>query len=229
MTADGLPAGGLPPEDVAALAAGLRRYAPVDDSSVAAFAALMRPLALAAGESFRMEEDGGSRLAYVKSGVIRFYYVDEDGSEATRAFVRAGSFVAASDALFRGGRASFFAEAATDAALLVARGGFRAQGDAGIFSSPSMARLAIAIMEERLRAKDRRIESLIMDSAEKRYLAFLAENPDLPAVVAQKHIATYLGIDPVTLSRIRRKLRGHRGKSGPAGVMIERKDTGGKR
>jgi len=45
----------------------------------------------------------------------------------------------------------------------------------------------------------------LLDSAE-RYMQFLAQYPGLEKRVKQYHIASYLGITPVSLSRIRKKL-----------------------
>jgi hypothetical protein len=45
-------------------------------------------------------------------------------------------------------------------------------------------------------------------NAEQRYQWLLQHEPDLPERVAQLHVASYLGVDAVSLSRIKRKLRG---------------------
>jgi len=47
---------------------------------------------------------------------------------------------------------------------------------------------------------------LLLDDAPTRYLNFLAEYPALEPRLKQYHIASYLGITPVTLSRIRANL-----------------------
>ncbi len=52
----------------------------------------------------------------------------------------------------------------------------------------------------------RRIEELLYYSPEIRYNNLLAENPQIFQLVAQKHIASYLGIKPPSLSRIRRRI-----------------------
>ncbi len=48
--------------------------------------------------------------------------------------------------------------------------------------------------------------SLIRDTPEERYLNLMKENPDIIQRVPQHYIATYLGITPVSLSRIRNRL-----------------------
>lgn len=55
-------------------------------------------------------------------------------------------------------------------------------------------------------SKEKRERELPMLSAEERYRQFLAQYKHLENRIPQYHIASYLGITPVTLSRIRRKL-----------------------
>ncbi len=53
---------------------------------------------------------------------------------------------------------------------------------------------------------DQRESELLLDDAATRYLKFLAEYPGLVHRVKQYHIASYLGITPESLSRIRAQL-----------------------
>jgi len=48
--------------------------------------------------------------------------------------------------------------------------------------------------------------SYLSESAEERYLKLMKEQPDLFQLIPLKHIATYLGITPQALSRIRRRI-----------------------
>ena len=54
--------------------------------------------------------------------------------------------------------------------------------------------------------KERREKSLLTDNAETRYRIFLKEYPGFIDRFKHYHIASYLGISNVSLSRIRRKL-----------------------
>jgi CRP-like cAMP-binding protein len=55
-------------------------------------------------------------------------------------------------------------------------------------------------------AKDERIVSSLSASAQERYLQFLKTYPSLVTRVPQWMLASYLGVSPETVSRIRRKL-----------------------
>lgn len=77
-----------------------------------------------------------------------------------------------------------------------------------IIASDSEANKAyIWLLENSLAYKIRRENSFLIKSAAERYIDFKRENPALEKRVNQKYIASYLGITPVSLSRIRRALK----------------------
>ncbi|KMQ61662.1 Crp/Fnr family transcriptional regulator [Chryseobacterium angstadtii] len=53
----------------------------------------------------------------------------------------------------------------------------------------------------------RRVENLLCRSPEQRYHQLLLENPKIFQLMSQKHIASYLGIQPQSLSRIKRRIQ----------------------
>jgi DNA-binding MarR family transcriptional regulator len=57
--------------------------------------------------------------------------------------------------------------------------------------------------------QQRRIESFLFENAETRYLDFIKENPDLFNRVSLSYLASYLGIERQSLTRIRKKLAHH--------------------
>jgi hypothetical protein len=57
-----------------------------------------------------------------------------------------------------------------------------------------------------LAGKELREASLILDDAETRYLSFLRDFPNLEGRLKLHHIASHLGMSPVSLSRVRKKL-----------------------
>jgi DNA-binding MurR/RpiR family transcriptional regulator len=60
-----------------------------------------------------------------------------------------------------------------------------------------------------LKIQQKRIEGFLFDNAETRYLDFIEENPDLFNRVSLSYLASYLGIERQSLTRIRKKLASH--------------------
>jgi CRP-like cAMP-binding protein len=61
-------------------------------------------------------------------------------------------------------------------------------------------------LQNHIRQLQKRINLLLGASAEKRYLDFISLYPDLTLRVPQWMIASYLGITPESLSRVRKEL-----------------------
>ncbi|RZM08548.1 MAG: Crp/Fnr family transcriptional regulator [Pedobacter sp.] len=70
---------------------------------------------------------------------------------------------------------------------------------------PKMERFFRILAQNGFSLYQRRVNSIISRSAEERYLQFQQLYPKLELRIAQKHIASYLGITPVFLSIIRKK------------------------
>jgi hypothetical protein len=71
---------------------------------------------------------------------------------------------------------------------------------------PNLERYGRLVAEEVLKAQQRRIESFLFDNAETRYLDFVIENPDLFNRVSLSCLASFLGVERQSLTRIRKKL-----------------------
>ena len=73
-------------------------------------------------------------------------------------------------------------------------------------SGPAFERLGRKLAEHILVRKERKARSLMLQSATERYASLVAERPDLVQRVPQYHLASYLGMTDVHLSRVRRVL-----------------------
>jgi len=71
---------------------------------------------------------------------------------------------------------------------------------------PKFERVSRQIMETVFREQQEQMVSYLTDKPEKRYLKLLATRPDIFQRVAQYDIASYIGVKPESLSRIRKKL-----------------------
>ena len=166
--------------DVADFLARLRRDAPLDDADVAALSPHLRTLALPAGSAFLRCGEVAVDCGMILRGLIREYYPLEDGREVTRAFAGPGDYVGSlSDLLGRRDRLDALAPLGYSSAGVVER-----------------VYLAKAAREYELLALD----------AEARYRRFRDLYAALEPAIPLRHVASYVGVTPEHLSRVRRRL-----------------------
>jgi CRP-like cAMP-binding protein len=146
-------------------------------------------------------------LGFVLSGAFRVYYEDED-REANTHFIFANDF-AAEYGSFLNQTASRYSIQALAPCMLI-EFGFEALQEA-YAKSHGWERLGRLIAEAAYTRSRKRAESFLFLDGEGRYLQAIREEPDLFRQVPLYHIASYLGLERESLSRIRRRLSGKRG------------------
>jgi len=141
-------------------------------------------------------------IYFIRKGCARIFYY-KDGNDVTESFAFENSLLARVESLFTGRPSRKGIEILEDAELIAisALPVFKLYDE-----FPQVERLARKITEQGYVDTVNRIESLQFHSAEERYRQLLLEAPDLLRRVPLKHIASYLGITQVSLSRIRRKM-----------------------
>lgn len=184
--------------------ASLHALADVPETEGVKLFALCRPAILRRGEHLLRAGETPRSLAFVEAGLLRLYYLDADGREFTKSFCTEGEVVAAYSALLLDQPSRLFIEALEDSQLLVAD--YRAYQELAA-GHPCWAAVNQRRAEALFIKKEQREAALLLDDAETRYRQFLADHPGLEARLRQHHIASYLGITPVALSRIRARLR----------------------
>ncbi|TGL64701.1 Crp/Fnr family transcriptional regulator [Leptospira sarikeiensis] len=143
-----------------------------------------------------------SEFAFVFSGVLREYYLTDQGNEYIKSFNFPGDFTGSYFDLLSEQPSTCNIRAITDCELAVAKfSEFRE-----LFSQDiAWERLGRIFAENLFLKKAKREYELLALSAEERYELLLKTRPDIEELVPQYHIASYLGITPVSLSRIRAK------------------------
>lgn len=159
----------------------------------------LRPRRLKKGERFIEPGQDSVEAAIVVSGLLRFFYTDIDGREATKAFRGPGELVAAYAELLDRRPSRTTVEALEDCELMVVRFD---RFTALYKEHPCWQELGRVIAEDHYRQRERREQELLLNSATERYARFIREQPELAKRLPQKIIASYLGITPVALSRI---------------------------
>lgn len=164
----------------------------------------LRPMRLARQAFLMRPGDAPDVIGLVLEGVVREYYPLDDGVERTRGFSLAGQpFGSLSDALSK--RPSrVFVRAERPSQVLV---GSWAEVERLAAKSLAWQRFRSAIIEQLyLRKSTREYELLALD-AMGRYQSLLVQHPTLETQVPLQLVASYLGITPVHLSRLRSRKR----------------------
>lgn len=140
------------------------------------------------------------RGALVLNGLLRNFHTLPDGTERTVLFTPEGHGVAPYATLFFGQPASESTVAVEQSVIIE----FDMRGlRKTIDGNPRLMRAYTHMLERMLTDAIARIDSFVLKKPEERYASFCKEFPQLLQRVPQKHLASYLGITPVSLSRIR--------------------------
>ena len=155
------------------------------------------------GEVIARTGDKAISAGMVINGVIRSYYVDKDGSDITQYFAAEGNWCVDSGMVgFDEMQANW--EAIEDTTVML----FDVKDmKALIYSDEQLKNLWIMVLESGMRYKIYRENAFLVESATERYVEFRKRYPMLANRVPLRYIATYLGITPESLSRIRSAMR----------------------
>lgn len=138
-------------------------------------------------------------IYFVEKGIVRIYYF-KDGIDITESFEFENAFVARAESLFTGKPSNKAIQAIEDTTLIAIDSNKLFK----LFDKhPDLERLFRKIIEQSYVNTVNRLESLQFHTAEERYKSLLKESPTILKRVPLKLIASYLGITPVSLSRIR--------------------------
>ena len=190
------------PSDVALFQQAARKVCPFSERALLAAGPSLRARSLLKGEAFLRANDRAHEVAVVVSGLLREYFLLPDGTERTKAFIEPGAFSGSLADLISGrpSRAWIVAEQPSRLLTLPAK-----EVVALARRHASWARFRIRATEALLLLKAEREYELLGLDAAARYSAFQQRYPGLESVVAARHVASYLGITPVHLSRLRRQ------------------------
>lgn len=140
------------------------------------------------------------RFGFIHQGLCRYLYIDHKGTEYTKNFVPEGQFVNSYSAMKAGKPSHMYIEALEDCIIEDIN---YADWEAIRSGHPCWNQLLVIMLEKAFAVKEKRERELLLLEAGERYQLFINEFPDLIHRVRQHQIASYLGISPVSLSRIR--------------------------
>jgi CRP-like cAMP-binding protein len=149
------------------------------------------------------EHELAREIAFLKTGVVRAYFTNEEGKEYNKQFFVGSTIIGAYTSLLTGKSNIIAQQTLTDCVVYACK--FKSLTDL-YATHPDLERFARKIAEHYFLEKEKKeIEIVLLDATE-RYSIFKNEFPTLEQLIPQFHIASYLGISATQLSRIRKDL-----------------------
>ena len=148
------------------------------------------------------EGDPAKYVAFVEKGILRSYTVDEKGSEHILQFAFEGWWIGDAYSMLTGEPSPYNIDALEDCELLLLS---KSAEDGLLDRVPKMERFFRILMQNHLIALQRRITSSLSRTAEEKYNELVQSCPTIPQRIPQHMMASFLGITPETLSRIRKQ------------------------
>jgi CRP-like cAMP-binding protein len=151
-------------------------------------------------------------IAFVEKGLLKQYTVNEKGQEHITQFAFEGWWISDLYSFLTGQTSDYNIEAMEDSELLLLS---RQAEEEMLEKIPKFERYFRILLQNNLIATQKRLASTLSQSAEERYDEMIQACPtSLPHRIPQHMLASFLGVTPETLSRIRgKKAQGTRNKA----------------
>lgn len=189
--------------DAAWHAALARRFPELDAGSLTALAGAARRETLAPHAVLLAAGNAWRHAFWVERGLLRLYYLDAEGREYNKNFHAEDAFVWPVTPLLRDEPAAFFIAALEPAVVRCLPCDAL---EAAVAALPSWTALRLAALAGLFDDKLRREQAFLQCDARARYEALLRERPDWARRIPLRHLASYLGMTDVSLSRLRAEM-----------------------
>lgn len=164
---------------------------------------ITKPQDFRANQSFIEAGEIPTKFAFNRRGLFRYFYIDEKGNEYTKGFFPDNTIISSYSAMIQQRGSYFTIEALENASALIID---YQDWKRLVEEHPCWNSFLISLLEKGYITKESRERELLIYDAETRYKLFLENFPQLDKRIKQHYIASFLGITPVALSRIRKKL-----------------------
>ena len=140
---------------------------------------------------------------FIRSGLVRCFFINEFGKETTFSLFQENHLVFNVDMILDKRPSRYYYETLEPSKVSYVDYNLL---DTLVSKYPKLEFNRKFFSQKVIRDINKRLESFVLLTPEERYLAFIKENPKLTNRVPDKYIANILGITPVSLSRIRKRI-----------------------
>ncbi|WP_191602320.1 Crp/Fnr family transcriptional regulator [Marinomonas algicola] len=156
------------------------------------------------GDYLFQQGDSIKRFYFLHTGLVRYVSLSHEGKEYTQTFAKGPRIIGSTRAMVHETPVLFGIQALEDSLILsYSWKDFFQQ----MRQDKGFLECYCHFLEHIFIIKEEKESAFAKDSAEKRYLDFCADYPELKDKLPQQQIASYLSITPVALSRIRQRLK----------------------
>jgi CRP-like cAMP-binding protein len=155
-------------------------------------------------DAFLLREGAQCRHTFfVENGLLRTFTIDDKGKEHILQFSPESWFASDRASAYFNEPSKYFIQALEDSRVRLIDEAFIEKLAQHV---PSFTQFNNKLLHNHIRQLQERVVQLLSASAEERYLQFVGTYPDILLRVPQTMVASYLGIAPESLSRVRREL-----------------------
>lgn len=161
-----------------------------------------KPIKISKGDLWVKEGKICDQVAYVQNGKLRVFYNDDSGNEVTCFFVLPDNFISSFTSFLTNTPTTENISAIEDTSLMtISKKELESLSD----SIPKVHIWRRIVAENLFITMEKRIAMLQSQTANERYERLIKENPDIILSVPLQYTASFLGITPQHLSRLRRE------------------------
>lgn len=175
----------------------------IDEENISLLSDIFKLRILKKDAFFLQEGENSTEIGFIISGIFRSYYVDKIGNDITKYFYTEGGILFSYAAYLSQKESMYYIQALEDSEILVAK---ISDFERIIEGNYQLLLFYKKMIDRVLVIKEEHASSFKLLNSIERYKQFLATYPDLEKRIKQYYLASYLGITPVSLSRIRKKL-----------------------
>lgn len=181
----------------------LNQFGSIDKKALEDLTSCFSPRYLIKDELFTQEGEYSKTIGFLREGIVRAYFTGSDGKEFSKQFFVAPTIIGAYTSLITSQPTKINHQALSKCTILVAH----YSRIVDLYDKHrSLERLGRKLAEFYYVEKERKLIEQAVFDAEKRYELFKERFPTLENRIPQYYIASYLGVSPIQLSRIRKKL-----------------------